>query len=131
VYCQEAIVLNQILLYLGAFFAFVWGVAHLFPTKSVVAGFGEISQDNKRIIMMEWIIEGVSLIFIGLLVAVVTRIDVGRFSLRVVCWICFAELNVLSIVSLFTGFKVAFLPFKLCPFIFTGSSILILLGGLL
>jgi hypothetical protein len=35
-------VLNQILLYLGAFFLFAWGVAHLFPTKSVVRGFGEI-----------------------------------------------------------------------------------------
>lgn len=122
---------KQILLYLGAFFPLVWGVSHLFPTKSVVAGFGEISQDNKRIIMMEWIIEGISLIFIGLLVAVVTWIDVSGFSLRVICWICFAELNVLSFVSLFTGSKVAFLPFKLCPFIFSGSSILILLGGLL
>ena len=82
---------NHILLYLGAFFTFVWGVSHLFPTKSVVAGFGQISQDNKRIITMEWIIEGVSLIFIGLLVAVVTWLDVGQFALRVVCWICFAE----------------------------------------
>ena len=46
--------LNQILLYLGAFFTFAWGVAHLFPTnKSVVKGFGDISQDNKRIITME------------------------------------------------------------------------------
>lgn len=122
---------NQFLLYLGALLTFLWGAAHLFPTKSVVAGFGEISQDNRRIITMEWIIEGVSLIFIGLLVAAATWLDVGRFSLRVICWICFAELNVLSIVSLFTGFKVAFLPFKLCPIIFSGSSLLILLGGLL
>jgi hypothetical protein len=27
---------NQIFLYLGAFFTFAWGVAHLFPTRSVV-----------------------------------------------------------------------------------------------
>lgn len=122
---------NQILLYLGAFFTLAWGVAHLFPTKSVVEGFGEISQDNKRIIAMEWIVEGVSLIFIGLLVAVVTLVDRSSTVSRSVYWICFAELNVLSIVSLFTGFRVGFLPFKLCPLIFTGSSVLIILGSLL
>jgi len=40
-------------------------------------------------------------------------------------------LNALSLVSLFTGFKVNFVAFKLCPVIFTGASILILLGILL
>ncbi len=123
--------INQLLLYVGAFFTCAWGVAHLFPTRSVVRGFGEISQDNKQIITMEWIVEGISLIFIGLLVAVVTLIDRGSTLSGVIYWICFAELNVLSIVSLFTGFKVNFLPFKLCPVIFTGSSVLILLGSLL
>jgi hypothetical protein len=124
-------VANQILLYLGAFFTFAWGVAHLFPTRSIVEGFGEISQDNKQIITMEWIVEGVSLIFIGLLVAAVTWVDRTSTVSTVVYWVCFVELNVLSIVSLFTGFKINFLPFKLCPVIFTGSSILILLGILL
>jgi hypothetical protein len=117
--------------YLGAFFTFAWGVAHLFPTQSVVAGFGDISPDNRRIITMEWIVEGISLIFIGLLVAVVTLVDRGSTAAKAVYWICFAELNVLSIVSLLTGFKVGFLPFKLCPAIFTGSSVLIALGNLL
>jgi hypothetical protein len=123
--------ISQILLYLGAFFTSAWGVSHLFPTRSVVKGFGEISQDNRHIITMEWIVEGVSLIFIGLLVAAVTSVDRSSALARAVYWICFAELNVLSIVSLFTGFKINFLPFKLCPLIFTGSSILILLGSLL
>jgi hypothetical protein len=124
-------VVNQILLYLGAFFTSVWGIAHLFPTRSVVAGFGEISPDNMRIIAMEWIVEGVSLIFIGLFVAAVTWVDPDSTVSRVIYWLCFAQLNVLSIVSLFTGFKVSFLPFKLCPVIFTGSSLLIMSGSLL
>jgi len=123
--------INQILLYAGAFFTGAWGIAHLFPTKSTVAGFGNISRDNQYIITMEWIVEGVSLIFIGLLVAVVTMIDRSSMAAKGIYWVCFAELNVLSIVSLFTGFKVNFLPFKLCPAIFTFSSILIILGSLL
>lgn len=121
---------DQILLYLGAFFTLAWGTAHLFPTRSVVEGFGEISQDNKRIITMEWIVEAVGLIFIGLLVVAVTMVDRSSTVSKAVYWICFAELNVLSIVSLFTGFNVSFLPFKLCPLFFSGSSVLIILGGL-
>jgi hypothetical protein len=37
----------------------------------------------------------------------------------------------LAFVSFFTGFKISFLPFKLCPVIFITSAVLIILGGLL
>ncbi len=57
--------INIVLLCIGAGLTAIWGIAHLFPTSSVVKGFGEISADNKNIITMEWIVEGVSLIFIG------------------------------------------------------------------
>jgi hypothetical protein len=77
---------------------------------------------------MEWIVEGVSLIFVGVLVAVVTAMDYSGAVSKAVYWIAFAMLNTLSIVSLFTGFKISFWPFKLCPVIFSTSSILILLG---
>jgi len=127
----EVLVINTVLLYLGAFLLFFWGIAHLFPTKSVVSGFGDISLDNRRIITMEWIIEGVSLIFVGIIVAVVTYLDHTSTISTAVYWIVFALLNALSLVSLFTGFKVSFLPFKLCPVIFSTSSILILLGSIL
>ncbi len=123
--------LNHILLYVGSALPLLWGVAHLFPTKSVVEGFGDISLENKRIIMMEWIIEGVALIFIGILVASVTYLDYTSTISRTIYWLSFAMLNTLSLVSVFTGFRVGFLPFKLCPFIFTTSSILIVLGAYL
>jgi hypothetical protein len=120
--------INQILLYLGAAFLLFWGIAHLFPTRAVVNGFLDISLDNKRIITMEWIIEGVTLIFISVVVCSVTYIDYTSLISKTLYWICFIMLNVLSIISLLTGYKVDFLPFKLCPVIFTTASILILLG---
>jgi hypothetical protein len=123
--------INLILLYLGAAFTALWGVAHLFPTNSVVKGFGAISKDNQNIILMEWIVEGISLIFIGVLVAVVTIIDPLSVLSRAVFILSAIGLVTLAIVSVFTGFKVKFLPFKLCPFIFTASAVLILLGGVL
>ena len=67
--------IGRILIYLGAALPLIWGVSHLIPTRSVVRGFGDISQDNKYIISMEWIVEGVALIFTGALIIIVTFID--------------------------------------------------------
>jgi hypothetical protein len=122
--------LNQVLLYSGSAFISFWGIAHLLPTKSVVAGFGEISVDNKQIITMEWIIEGIALIFIGSIVAIVTAIDHTSSIALVIYLSSVVVLIVLAIVSFFTGFKISFLPFKLCPVIFITSAVLIILGGL-
>jgi hypothetical protein len=119
---------GEILLYLGSILTFVWGVAHLFPTRSVVAGFGEISEDNKRIITMEWIVEGVALIFLSALVFTVTLADSTSAVAHLVYIEASIALLVLALVSLFTGFRVSFLPFKLCPVIFSISTVLILVG---
>ncbi len=123
--------INQVLAYLGAVFILFLGSAHLIHTKRVVVNFGDISKDNRHVIMMAWITEGMALIFIGALVVTVTFVDAASLVTRAVYWLTFLGLNVLSVVSLFTKFRVSFLPFKLYPVIFTGASILILLGALL
>jgi hypothetical protein len=120
---------GSLLIYIGSFLTLAWGVAHLFPTRNVVRGFGDISADNRRIITMEWIAEGVFLIFIGILVALVTYIDHDSQISHIVYWASFGTLNLLSLVSLFTGFRNSFIAFKLCPYIFTGSSLFIIIGS--
>ena len=123
--------INQIFLYIGSTLTMIWGIAHLFPTKSVVNGFGDITTDNKRIITMEWIIEGVFLIFIGLLCAGLTFLDHSSIISNYVFIFSSVFLFVLAIISLFTGFRVNFLPYKLCPIIFSLSATLIIIGALL
>ena len=121
--------INLVLLYIGAALPFLWGVSHLFPTRSVVNGFGEISVDNRHVITMEWVVEGVALIFIGVLVSAVTFVDAGDAVAKAVYLLTAVGLLVLAVVSLFTGFRINFLPFTLCPLIFTASAALILVGG--
>ncbi len=58
------------LFYTGSAVIFLWGVGHLIPTPGIVKGFGPLSEDNRRIITMEWIAEGMTLCFIGVLVFV-------------------------------------------------------------
>ena len=120
--------LSQLLLYAGSLILVVWGVAHLFPTQSVVKGFGDISIDNKRIIAMEWITEGVALIFMGVVIFTVTIMDHTHDISRTLYRLTFLMLSALTVVSLFTGARISFLPYKLCPVIFITASILIILG---
>ena len=123
--------LKLLLLYTGAGLPVLWGIAHLAPTKSVVQGFGEITTDNRHIITMEWVVEGVALILIGTLVGTVTLLDSAGVVSKAVYLICASGLLVLAMVSLFTGFKIRFLPFRLCPLVLSVSAFLILLGGLI
>lgn len=122
---------DKILIYIGSALPFLWGIAHLFPTKSIVKSFGEISNNNKNILTMEWLIEGIALIFVGMSVATITMIESQSVISTSIYILSATFLVVLAIVSFFTGFKVNFLPFKLCPIIFTSSALLITLGWLI
>ena len=62
----------EVLLYVAASAVALWGVAHLVATRSVVAGFGAISRDNRRVLTMEWLAEGMTMLFVAALVAAVT-----------------------------------------------------------
>jgi hypothetical protein len=124
--------IHSILSYIAGASLIIWGIAHLFPTPSVVRGFGNISEDNKRIVYMEWITEGLTLLFIGILVFLLTFFgDPGSTLQKILFTAIIVMLIMMSVLSLFTGFKINFLPFKLCPVIFTGSAILLLLGLIL
>ncbi len=116
---------NQVVLYIAAAMLAFWGVAHLVPTKNVVAGFGGISPDNRRIITMEWIVEGVALLSLAAFVAATTATQ----PVSAVYAVAIGTLLVLAVVSLLTGFRVAMLPFKLCPVIFTVAALLIAWGA--
>ena len=119
----------HILVYIAAAVTGAWGIAHLFATRGVVAGFGELSTDNRRIITMEWTVEGVALISLGALVAVVTAAGADSAASTAAYAVAIVTLVGLAIVSLFTGFRIAFLPFRLCPFIFGASAALIAAGA--
>jgi len=80
---------------------------------------------------MEWIVEGIALIFIGAINAVVTAVDHTSSISLVIYLSSVVVLLVLAFVSFLTGFKISFLPFKLCPVILITSAVLIVLGGLL
>lgn len=123
---------NEILLYAGSITILAWGIGHIIPTRSVVSGFGELSADNKRIITMEWIAEGLALCFLGALVLVVTLVGGGNASVSTAVYaMSGALLIVMAGLSAATGARTSITPIKICPAIKTAVAILFFLGILL
>jgi hypothetical protein len=63
---------DAVLAYVAAALLIAWGGAHLAPTGIIAASFGDISRDNRRILVMEWIAEGITHVSFGVLVILIT-----------------------------------------------------------
>lgn len=123
---------NDTLLYAGSIVITLWGIAHVVPTKSIVNNFGSILEDNKRILTMEWIAEGLTLCFIGLLVAFVTIFNGSQNPIAITVYTISAlMLIIMAGLTLFTGAKTSKAPIKICPVVKITVSVLFLLGSIL
>jgi len=128
-YAGNNLMVADILIYAGSFISILWGGAHIAPVKSIVAGFGPISEDNRRIIAMEWVAEGLMLMFVGALAGLVVwfgGVD-GPVSIIVLRALA-AFLVVLAAWTFVTGARTSILPMKICPFVKTAVALLFLVG---
>ncbi len=119
-----------ILYILGAAIIILWGIAHIIPTAKVAAGFGEISDDNRRIITMEWLAEGLILIFFGLLVLILTVFGYTSDQAGIITIRCAAGmLLVMAVLTALTGAKTKVIPIRICPAVKTIGAALWLIGS--
>jgi hypothetical protein len=118
-------------LYAAALLVSVWGVAHLVPTRAVVAGFGTISTDNRRVLTMEWVAEAVTMLFVGALLAAVTLADGDGAVVPLVYGLSAAALAAIAVLTAFTGARTPVVWFKACPFVMATCIALILVGSML
>lgn len=121
-----------VLVYAAAGVIAFWGVSHLVPTRSVVAGFGRISLVSRRVLTMEWVAEGLALVFVGALVAAVT-LSVGADDRAAVLVYRLAAslLAAIAILATFTGARMPVAWFKVCPLVLTSAVALLLVGSVL
>ena len=124
--------MKEIMLYGGSAIIILWGIAHIaIPTKDFIKGFGPISVDNKRILAMEWIMEDLTLSFLGFLVILITVLEGrGNPASTIVYRASSVMLVIMAGVSLFTGARTAILPMKLCPAIFSTVALLFWLASM-
>ncbi len=112
--------IDSAMLFAGSAMLIAWGIAHsTIPTKGIIKGFAPLTPDNRRILMMEWHMEGVLLVFLGLLVTLV-RIFApeGETTPTIVYRAVALVLVLMAALSAATGARTRIGPMKLCPPIF-------------
>jgi hypothetical protein len=123
---------NELLGYIGGIVITIWGIAHIFPTKKVILGFGTITQDNKLILMMSWIAEGLTMIFIGMLAILFNLSGSAQSPASIIVYRAAGlMLIIMTALTLLTGSRTAVIFFKLCPIVTTIVAILYLVGSML
>jgi hypothetical protein len=124
--------INEVLVYIGSAVIILWGIAHIIPTRAIVQGFGAITEDNKKVLTMEIIAEGLTLIFLGVLAVLVTALgDSQSLTAKIVYLGEGAMLLVMAIVTLATGARTPTIWYKICPVVKTVVGILFIFGGTL
>jgi hypothetical protein len=119
----------ELLAYLAAAVTALWGVAHAVPTRRVVAGFGPLSGDNRRVLAQEWLAESLTMWGVAAMVVVATAVD-GQTA--VTAWVYRAAaglLLALATLTALTGARTAVIWFKVCPVLLGASATLLLVAS--
>jgi hypothetical protein len=116
--------------YIAAATVGIWGVAHAIPTSRVAAGFAPITDDNRRVLIQEWLAEAFTMWGLALLVVLTTA--VGDAGSHVTIWVYRGVAGLLVALALLTGLTGARTPvvwFKVCPVLLSTSAVLLLLAS--
>jgi hypothetical protein len=124
--------MSEILLYAGSIVIILWGIAHIIPTRAIVHGFGEISEDNRKVLTMELIAEGLTLIFLGLLPLLVTMlVGIQDRTAGIMYLACAVMLLAMAVLTGVTGARTSIIWYKLCPAVKTLVAALFILSVML
>jgi hypothetical protein len=122
--------MNEVLAYVAAGLVGLWGVAHAVPTRQVVAGFGPITVDNRRVIVQEWLVEAFTMWGLAAAVISATVVDGAGSGVTIAVYRVAAGLLVaLAVLTALTGARTPVVWFKVCPVLFTTSAALLVLAS--
>lgn len=118
------------LMMIAGIIVLLWGVAHLIPTRNVVRGMGLYELDSARIVTMEWVAEGFTLVFLGvLLIFLAPHVALGNPVGRGVTLLTVLMLIAMAIWVGVTGARTGLVFFKICPFVKACCALLALIAA--
>lgn len=120
----------QVLAYLAAALVGLWGVSHAVPTRQVIAGFGRITADNRRVLLQEWLAEAFTMWGLAALIIVVTLIGAESAVAAGTYLVTALLLLGLAVLTALTGARTGVIWFKICPVLLTTSAGLLVGAGL-
>ncbi len=120
------------LAYVAAVLVALWGVAHAIPTRQVLMSFKPITQDNRRIVLQEWLAEAFTMWGLaGIIVSVTIVSGAGSHASQWVYRVVAALLVALAVLTGLTGARTPVIWFKVCPVLLTFSAGLLLVASLI
>jgi hypothetical protein len=122
--------MSSVLAYVAAALVAMWGVAHVVPTRHVLAGFARVSADNRRIIAQEWLAEALTMWGIAAFVITATAAGAGdsrAWAYRVAAGLLLA----IGVLTALTGARTPVVWFKVCPVLLAGCAALLLTASAL
>lgn len=115
--------MSTVLAYVAAAVVALWGVAHAVPTRQVVAGFGSLNADNRRVIVQEWLAEAFTMWGIAAMVIAATA---AGGAVTAVYRVAAALLVALGVLTAVTGARTSVVWFKVCPVVMAVAAALLL-----
>lgn len=108
--------MNATLAYAGSILLIIWSIIHLVPTRAVLREFGPLDSDNSRQVIMGWLVEGLTLMFVGVMVLLLLIFkEPDNGATFMVIRIVSAYLLILAFVSYLVGNRTNLLPLKASP----------------
>lgn len=108
--------MNATLAYGGSILLIIWSIIHLVPTRAVLREFGPLDSDNSRQVIMGWLVEGLTLMFVGVMVLLLLIFkEPDNGATFMVMRIVSAYLLILAFVSYLVGNRTNLLPLKASP----------------
>jgi len=108
-----------------------WGIAHILPTRNVVRGFGDISRDNRLVVIQTWVGEGLTLCFVAVLASLTMIMNPTAALAAAVRFACALMLLLFAVWHWLTGSRTPVVPMKVCPFVLSAVAGAYLLSVLL
>jgi hypothetical protein len=123
--------MSEILAYAAAGAVFLSGTAHAIATGSMVAGFGDISADNRRVITKQWVAESLAKWFVAALVIAVTAAGgMNEAAADLVYRFCAGFLILLGAWTASIGWRTAVIEYKACPVVMSVAAGLLVAASL-
>ncbi len=118
--------MTSVLAYIAAIAVGLWGVAHVAPTRQVLAGFAPITRDNRRVLLQEWLAEAITMWGISTQIIVITAVGSGAPATVWLYRVTAGLLLALAVLTGLTGARTPVVWFKICPVLLTVSAALLL-----
>lgn len=94
-----------------------------------IAGFAPITDDNRRVLLQEWLAEAITMWGTSALLIVVTATGGGAPATVWVYRVSAALLLALALLTGLTGARTQVVWFKICPVLLTLSAVLLLVAS--